>query len=130
MKCTRSLPIRGRWSRYVQILFGEAKDISNAHSWQSLVVTSAKPPDILPCLPVEVIGVIGEHLAKLQYLGTLANLNVACKAVRWETKPILWRVFRASDVYSVTDHEPFTTEDYEQKFIEKFADLDGYKHIQ
>lgn len=84
----------------------------------------------MPQLPVEVIAVIGEHLAESQSLGTLANLNVSCKAVHWETKPILWRIFRAGDLGFATSRRFDSTRDYELLFRANFAHLKGYKYMQ
>lgn len=49
-------------------------------------------------LPAEVFGVIAEHLTAQNHFGTCANLNVTNKAVRFQTKPALWKiVFVKSD---------------------------------
>jgi hypothetical protein len=44
----------------------------------------------MPQLPVELIGVIAEHLIGGHAFGTVASLNLASKAIRRETLPVLY----------------------------------------
>lgn len=113
-------------------MFGKGflKGEQRAYLGQPFVSTPATAPHTSLSLPVEVIGVVGEQLAKLQYWGTLANLNVSCKAVRWETTPILWKVFRQSEFTSTSDGRLLTINEYEERFMATLAHNDGYKCIQ
>jgi hypothetical protein len=45
---------------------------------------------MIPDLPVEIIGVIAGHLAGMFAFATLASLNVTNRNVRYETLPVLW----------------------------------------
>jgi hypothetical protein len=44
----------------------------------------------VPHLPVEIYGVIAEHLIGQHAFGTAANINILSKAVHGETSPVLW----------------------------------------